>query len=52
MLIRPGILPEDLLDEAGAVREARVLGARGKSVLAAWERKAYSCMNFMHLVLF
>ena len=44
MLFRPDVLP----DEAGAVREARVPGARGKLVPSARGRKAYSCMNFMH----
>ena len=48
MLIRPDVLPEDLLGDTRVVREAWLLGARGKPVLAAEGRKAYSCMRFVH----
>lgn len=37
-----------LPDEAEGVREAWLLGARGKPVLAAGRRKAHSCTKFMH----
>ena len=37
-----------LCNKARAVREVPVPGARGKPVLAAGGRKAYSCMNFVH----
>lgn len=42
MLIRLDVIPDDLPDEARAVMEARVPGARGKPVPAAGARKACS----------
>lgn len=44
MLIRLDVLP----DKVGAAREAQAPGTQGKLVPAAWGRKAFSCMNFVH----
>ena len=48
MLIRLNVPPDELLDEAGVVREAQVLGAKGKRVPAAGGREACSYLTFMH----
>lgn len=48
VLIRLDVLPNYFADEAGAAKEARVKGAKGKPVPSAKGRKAYPCTHFIY----